>query len=118
MRLGRLGVRADSERTSDLQRAPGVAVIVTIGMALLSGLSGCVLAPEGAAEEQAKLDAFSPNAASGGSAYFEWKAADVMKRIAAPMVGGIVTSFILELLIYPAIYVIWKGWSEIRRPPS
>jgi Cu(I)/Ag(I) efflux system membrane protein CusA/SilA len=40
---------------------------------------------------------------------------DVMKRIAAPMVGGIVTSFILELLIYPAIYVIWKGWSDIRQ---
>ena len=39
---------------------------------------------------------------------------DVMKRIAAPMVGGIVTSFILELLIYPAIYVIWKRWSDMR----
>ena len=34
--------------------------------------------------------------------------ADVMKRIAAPMVGGVVTSTILELVIYPAIYVIWK----------
>jgi Cu(I)/Ag(I) efflux system membrane protein CusA/SilA len=34
--------------------------------------------------------------------------ADVMKRIAAPMVGGVVTSTILELLIYPAIYMIWK----------
>src|ERR1700730_4012169 len=34
--------------------------------------------------------------------------ADVMKRIAAPMVGGVVTSAILELLIYPVIYVIWK----------
>lgn len=34
--------------------------------------------------------------------------ADVMKRIAAPMIGGIVTSFILELLIYPVIYDIWK----------
>lgn len=34
---------------------------------------------------------------------------DVMKRIAAPMVGGVVTSTILELLIYPAIYLIWKG---------
>jgi copper/silver efflux system protein len=33
---------------------------------------------------------------------------DVMKRIAAPMVGGIVTSTILELLIYPAIFLIWK----------
>jgi Cu(I)/Ag(I) efflux system membrane protein CusA/SilA len=34
--------------------------------------------------------------------------ADVMKRIAAPMIGGIVTSGILELLIYPVIYVIWR----------
>jgi len=34
--------------------------------------------------------------------------ADVMKRIAAPMVGGLVTSFILELLVYPAIYYLWK----------
>ncbi len=34
--------------------------------------------------------------------------ADVMKRIAAPMVGGVITSTILELVIYPAIYVIWK----------
>jgi Cu(I)/Ag(I) efflux system membrane protein CusA/SilA len=35
--------------------------------------------------------------------------ADVMKRIAAPMVGGLVTSFLLELTIYPAIFAIWKG---------
>lgn len=34
---------------------------------------------------------------------------DVMKRIAAPMIGGIVTSTLLELLIYPAIFFIWKG---------
>ena len=34
--------------------------------------------------------------------------ADVMKRIAAPMVGGLVTSFALELLVYPAIYELWK----------
>lgn len=34
--------------------------------------------------------------------------ADVMKRIAAPMIGGVFTSFILELLIYPVIYQIWK----------
>lgn len=33
---------------------------------------------------------------------------DVMKRIAAPMVGGLATSFILELLVYPVIYYIWK----------
>lgn len=35
--------------------------------------------------------------------------ADVMKRIAAPMVGGLVTSFILELAVYPAIYFLWKS---------
>jgi Cu(I)/Ag(I) efflux system membrane protein CusA/SilA len=34
--------------------------------------------------------------------------ADVMKRIAAPMIGGIITSGILELLLYPVIYVIWR----------
>ena len=36
---------------------------------------------------------------------------DVMKRIAAPMVGGIFTSFVLELLVYPAIYEVWRGRS-------
>ncbi|MEO8439228.1 MAG: CusA/CzcA family heavy metal efflux RND transporter [Spartobacteria bacterium] len=35
--------------------------------------------------------------------------ADVMKRIAAPMIGGVVTSAILELLLYPVIYVFWRG---------
>jgi copper/silver efflux system protein len=39
---------------------------------------------------------------------------DVMRRIAAPMVGGIFTSFLLELLVYPAVYEIWKGF-ELRK---
>jgi len=34
--------------------------------------------------------------------------ADVMKRIAAPMIGGLTTSFVLELLVYPPIYLLWK----------
>ncbi|QSQ23741.1 efflux RND transporter permease subunit [Pyxidicoccus parkwayensis] len=34
---------------------------------------------------------------------------DVMKRIAAPLVGGLVTSFLLELTVYPAIFALWKG---------
>ncbi|MDY7229859.1 efflux RND transporter permease subunit [Hyalangium sp. s54d21] len=34
---------------------------------------------------------------------------DVMKRIAAPLVGGLVTSFLLELTAYPAIFALWKG---------
>jgi Cu(I)/Ag(I) efflux system membrane protein CusA/SilA len=39
--------------------------------------------------------------------------ADVMKRIAAPMVGGVITSTILELMVYPAIYTIWKWRWEV-----
>lgn len=34
--------------------------------------------------------------------------ADMMKRVAAPMVGGLFTSFILELLVYPVVYLLWK----------
>jgi Cu(I)/Ag(I) efflux system membrane protein CusA/SilA len=34
--------------------------------------------------------------------------ADVMKRVAAPMVGGLVTSFLLELLVYPVLYLLWR----------
>ena len=40
--------------------------------------------------------------------------ADVMKRIAAPMIGGLVTSFLLELLVYPAVYKLWKRQTELR----
>jgi Cu(I)/Ag(I) efflux system membrane protein CusA/SilA len=41
--------------------------------------------------------------------------ADVMKRIAAPMIGGIFTSFLLELLVYPAIYEVWKWHFELKK---
>jgi len=41
--------------------------------------------------------------------------ADVMKRIAAPMIGGVLTSFIMELLVYPAIYLIWKWNAEVKK---
>ena len=40
--------------------------------------------------------------------------ADVMKRIAAPMIGGVLSSFLLELIVYPAIYEVWRGW-EMRQ---
>jgi copper/silver efflux system protein len=40
--------------------------------------------------------------------------ADVIKRIAAPMIGGLISSFLLELLVYPVIYEVWRGW-EIRK---
>ena len=35
--------------------------------------------------------------------------ADVMKRIATPMVGGVVTSTIMELMVYPAIFYLWRS---------
>jgi Cu(I)/Ag(I) efflux system membrane protein CusA/SilA len=44
--------------------------------------------------------------------------ADLMKRIAAPMVGGLVTSFLLELLVYPAIYYLWRRKEVTEGPPT
>ena len=41
--------------------------------------------------------------------------ADVMKRIAAPMIGGIFTSFILELVVYPPIFAIWRWHGEVKQ---
>ncbi|MFI5354587.1 MAG: efflux RND transporter permease subunit [Desulfobaccales bacterium] len=40
---------------------------------------------------------------------------EVAKRIAAPMVGGVATSYLLELLIYPAIYLLWKRHTDFKR---
>ncbi len=47
--------------------------------------------------------------------------ADVMKRIAAPMIGGMVTTTVLTLLVIPAIYILWRGWdlkTELAGPVS
>jgi Cu(I)/Ag(I) efflux system membrane protein CusA/SilA len=44
--------------------------------------------------------------------------ADVMKRIAAPMIGGIFTSFLLELIVYPPIYQIWKWHFDLKKQIS
>jgi Cu(I)/Ag(I) efflux system membrane protein CusA/SilA len=41
--------------------------------------------------------------------------ADVMKRIAAPMIGGIFTSFALELIVYPVVYEVWKWRFEMEK---
>ena len=40
---------------------------------------------------------------------------DMMKRIAAPMIGGVFTSFLLELLIYPPVYELWKWHFELKK---
>ena len=41
--------------------------------------------------------------------------ADVMKRIAAPMIGGLFSSFAMELLVYPAVYLLWKWHTEVKK---
>ncbi len=40
---------------------------------------------------------------------------DTMKRIAAPMIGGIFTSFLMELLVYPAIYEVWRWHFHVKK---
>src|SRR2546426_5390556 len=40
--------------------------------------------------------------------------ADVMKRIAAPMIGGMVSTTVLTLLVIPVIYALWR-WREVNR---
>jgi copper/silver efflux system protein len=40
---------------------------------------------------------------------------DVMKHIAAPMIGGILTSFLLELVVYPPVYQLWKWNFEVKQ---
>jgi Cu(I)/Ag(I) efflux system membrane protein CusA/SilA len=44
--------------------------------------------------------------------------ADVIKRIAAPMIGGLLTSFLLELVIYPPLYQTWKWNTEVKQAES
>lgn len=41
-----------------------------------------------------------------------------MKAIAAPMVGGLFTSFLLELLIYPPVYFLWRRRSLVQQPEN
>ena len=38
----------------------------------------------------------------------------MMKRVAAPLAGGLATSFVMELLVYPAIYLLWKWHTEVK----
>ena len=44
--------------------------------------------------------------------------ADVMKRIAAPMIGGMVSSTVLTLLVIPVLYTLWRGRSLAKEGKS
>ncbi len=60
-------------------------------------------------------------AITAGLAPIMWSAgtgADVMKRIASPMVGGMVTATILTLIVIPSIYLLWRSWQVRRRPEA
>jgi Cu(I)/Ag(I) efflux system membrane protein CusA/SilA len=39
---------------------------------------------------------------------------DMMKRVVAPMIGGLVTSFVLELLVYPPLYEMWRWRGDMK----
>jgi Cu(I)/Ag(I) efflux system membrane protein CusA/SilA len=39
-----------------------------------------------------------------------------MKRIASPMVGGMITATVLTLVVIPAIYLLWRSWQVAHRP--
>ncbi len=58
-------------------------------------------------------------AITAGLAPIMWSAgtgADVMKRIASPMVGGMITATVLTLVVIPSIYLLWRSWQVRRRP--
>ena len=55
----------------------------------------------------------------GGLAPIMWSGgagADVMKRVAAPMVGGMISATVLTLAVIPAVYLLWRGWQVSHRP--
>jgi Cu/Ag efflux pump CusA len=45
---------------------------------------------------------------------FSTAGSNVMKRIAAPRVGGIFTSFLMELMVYPAVYQVWRWHFRVK----
>jgi Cu(I)/Ag(I) efflux system membrane protein CusA/SilA len=60
-------------------------------------------------------------AITAGLAPIMWSAgtgADVMKRIASPMVGGMVSATLLTLVVIPAIYLLWRAWQVRHRPEA
>lgn len=87
------------------------------GSGLLRGLPDVDAAVRYGAVERVRPKMMTVTAIIAGLLPIMWSqgaGADVMKRIAAPMVGGMVSSTVLTLLVIPAIYSLWKEW-EVRR---
>jgi Cu(I)/Ag(I) efflux system membrane protein CusA/SilA len=84
---------------------------------LLRGRADVDAAVEHGAVERVRPKMMTVTAIIAGLVPILWSTgtgADVMKRIAAPMVGGMVSSTLLTLIVIPAIYSLWKEW-EVRR---
>ncbi|HMU62803.1 MAG TPA: CusA/CzcA family heavy metal efflux RND transporter, partial [Gemmatimonadales bacterium] len=99
----------------------GVVMLIYLDEAFhRRGLEGQMRGPAdvAAAVREGAVDRLRPKimtvvAITAGLAPILWShgaGADVMKRIAAPMVGGMITSTILTLVVIPAIYLIWRRW--------
>jgi copper/silver efflux system protein len=104
----------------------GVVMLIYLDEAFhRRGLAGAMQGPSdvAAAVREGAVDRLRPKimtvvAITAGLAPILWShgtGADVMKRIAAPMVGGMITSTILTLVVIPAIYFIWRRWQVSRR---
>ena len=75
----------------------------------LNGSAGCHLSWRGEARSAKAMTACVIVAGLAPILWSHGAGADVMKRIATPMMGGVVTSTIMELLVYPPIYYLWRG---------
>ena len=80
---------------------------------LLTGLKGLKDAIHHGAVKRVRPKIMTASVILAGLAPIMWShgtGADVMKRIAAPMLGGVVTSVLMELAVYPVIYYLWRSW--------
>ena len=86
-------------------------------LGMLRGLADVAAAVAEGAVQRLRPVLMTVTAIIAGLAPILWSAgtgADVMKRIAAPMVGGMVTATLLTLVVIPAIYSLWRGW-QVKR---
>ncbi|NCS89382.1 MAG: cation transporter [Ignavibacteria bacterium CG1_02_37_35] len=80
---------------------------------LLTGLKGLKDAIHHGAVKRVRPKIMTASVILAGLAPIMWShgtGADIMKRIAAPMLGGVVTSVLMELAVYPVIYYLWRSW--------
>jgi Cu(I)/Ag(I) efflux system membrane protein CusA/SilA len=84
---------------------------------LMRGIKDLIDAIQHGAVKRVRPKIMTASVIVAGLAPIMWSngaGADVMKRIAAPMLGGVVTSVLMELAVYPVIYYLWKSY-ELRK---